>query len=103
VRAALREEIERLQTELVSDDDLKMVKTRAKAGLIRSLANNTGIAGALAQSQTIHGDWRELFRSVEKIDRVTKADIQRIAKKTFVPTNRSTAMIVTENTAPASK
>jgi predicted Zn-dependent peptidase len=103
VRTALREEIERLQQELVSDDDLKMVKTRAKAGLIRSLANNTGIAGALAQSQTLYGDWREFFRSVGKIDQVTKADIQRVAKKTFVPTNRSTAMIVTEETAPASK
>ena len=44
-----------------------------------------------------------LFRSVEKIDQVTKADIQRMAKKTFVPTNRATAMIVTENAMPASK
>ena len=103
VRSALREEIDRLQVEWVSDDDLKMVKTRAKAGLIRSLANNTGIAGALARSQMIHGDWRELFRSVEKIDQVTKADIQRVAKKTFIPTNRTTAMIITENATPAAK
>ena len=96
VQAALRQEIDRLKQEPVTDDDLKMVKTRAKADLIRGLANNTGIAQALARNQVLSGDWRELFRSVDKIDRVTKEDIQRVAKKTFVPTNRTKAMIVTE-------
>ena len=96
---ALREEMERLQKELVSDEDLKMVKTRAKAGLIRGLASNSGVAGALARSQSLYGDWRELFHAVEKIDRVTKEDIQRVAKKTFVPTNRTVAMIVTDTPA----
>ena len=96
---ALREEIEKLKQDLVTDDELKMVKTRAKADLIRSLASNSGVAGALARYQTLYGDWRELFRSVEKIDKVSKADIRRIAKRTFVPTNRTVAMIVNENSA----
>ncbi len=97
VQKALREEIDKLKQELVTDDELKMVKTRAKANLIRGLANNSGIAGALARYQTLYGDWRELFRSVEKIDKVSKDDIQRIAKRTFIPTNRTVAMIVNEN------
>jgi len=74
-----------------------MVKTRAKANLIRGLANNAGIAGALAGNQALYGNWRELFRSVEKIDKVTPEDIQRIARLTFVPNNRTVAMIVSEN------
>ena len=96
VQKALREEIERLQKELVSTEELQMVKTRAKAALIRSLSNNMGIAGALASSQMLHGNWRELFKSVEKIEKVTQQDIQRVAKKAFVPTNRTVAMIVTQ-------
>ena len=96
---ALREEIEKLKRDLVTDEELKMVKTRAKANLIRSLASNNGVAGALARYQTLYGDWRELFRSVDKIDKVTKEDIQRIAKRTFIPTNRTVAMIVNENAA----
>jgi len=99
VQKALREEIERLKNEPVTDEELKMVKTRAKANLIRSLNSNSGIAGALAQYQVLFGDWRELFRSVDKIDRVTKEDIQRVAKSTFRPTNRTVAMIVNETEA----
>jgi predicted Zn-dependent peptidase len=101
VQKALREEIEKLRNELVTDDELKMVKTRAKANLIRSLANNSGIAGALAQNQALFGDWRELFHSVDKIEKVSKEDIQRVAKRTFVPTNRTVGMIVNE-TQPGS-
>jgi len=96
VQKALREEITRLKEQPVTDDELKMVKTRAKAALIRGLDSNNGIAGALARNQALFGDWRELFHSVEKIDKVSKEDIQRIAKKVFVPTNRTVAMIVNE-------
>jgi len=99
VQAAVRDEIEKLKTTPITDDELKMVKTRAKANLIRGLQSNQGIAIQLADSQTLHGDWRELFRNVEKIDRVTKEDIQRVAKATFVPTNRTVAVIVNEKAA----
>jgi predicted Zn-dependent peptidase len=100
VQTALRAEITRLQNEPVSDEELKMVKTRAKANLIRGLASNNGIASALARDQALFGDWHEMFRAVDKIDKVTKEDIQRVAKRTFVPTNRTIAMIV-PNDAPA--
>jgi len=96
VQKALRAEIEKLKAELVTEDELQKVKTRAKANLIRGLASNDGIAEALARNQALYGDWRETFRSVEKIDKVTREDIQRIAKRTFVPTNRTVAMIVNE-------
>ena len=93
---AIREQIERLKNEDVSDEELQMVKTRAKANLVRGLANNQGLAGQLAVSQLRYGDWRELFRSVEKIDKVTKADVRRVANKTFVERNRTVAMIENE-------
>jgi predicted Zn-dependent peptidase len=98
VQGAIRSEIERLKSEPVSDEELSMVKTRAKAGLIRSLRSNSGIAGQLAAYQARYGDWRELFRSVERIEKVTKEDIMRVAKATFVPTNRTVAMIVNDDT-----
>ena len=60
-----------------------MIKTRAKADLIRGLADNQGLAQQLAIYQTRYGDWRELFRQVDRIDKVTKADIRRVANQTF--------------------
>jgi predicted Zn-dependent peptidase len=90
---AIHGEIDRLKKEDISDDELKMIKTRSKANLIRGLADNEGLATQLATYQTRYGDWRELFRSVDRIDQVTKADIRRIANEVFVDTNRTVGFI----------
>ncbi len=95
VAEAIHVEIERLKKEDISDEELKMIKTRAKANLIRSLGDNEGLANNLATYQTRYGDWRELFRSVDKIDQVTKADIRRVANETFNDTNRTVGVIET--------
>src|SRR6202166_4704632 len=90
---AIHVEIERLKKEDITDDELKMIKTRSKANLIRGLAENEGLANQLATYQTRYGDWRELFRSVDRIDKVTKADIRRVANETFNDTNRTVGVI----------
>src|SRR5215467_12336446 len=92
---AIHAEIDRLKTQDVSDDELKMVKTRAKANLIRGLADNSGLAQELAIEQARYGDWRELFGEVDRIEKVTKADIRRVANKTFVQSNRTVGIIET--------
>ena len=90
---AIHAEIERLKKEDISDEELKMIKTRAKANLIRSLGSNEGLASELGLYQARYDDWRELFRSVDRIDKVTKADIRRVANQTFVPDNRTVGII----------
>jgi len=92
---AIHAEIERIKKEDISDEELKMIKTRAKANLIRGLGSNEGLAFQLGLSQARYGDWRELFRQVDRIDKVSKADIRRVANQTFVPTNRTVGIIET--------
>ena len=99
---AIHAEIDRLKNEDISDDELKMIKTRAKANLIRGLDSNEGLAGQMAIYQSRYGDWRELFKYVDRIDQVTKADIRRIAAQTFIPDNRTVGIIETKQ-APAGK
>jgi predicted Zn-dependent peptidase len=93
-------EIEKLKKEDISDDELKMIKTRAKANLIRSLDSNSGLATELGLNQARYGDWRELFREVDRIDKITRADIRRVASKTFTDNNRTVGII--ETATPAS-
>ncbi len=95
MRDAIHQEIERLKTTDVTDAELKMVKTRAKAGLIRSLGSNSGLAAQLALYQARYGDWRELFRQVDRINKVSKEDIRRVANATFVDSNRTEGVIHT--------
>jgi predicted Zn-dependent peptidase len=63
--------------------------------VIRSLGSNSGMASQLAAFQLRFGDWRELFRQLERYDKITKADILRVAKSTFVPSNRTFAILET--------
>jgi predicted Zn-dependent peptidase len=91
----IHEEIERLKTQDVSDEELESIKVRAKADLIRGLANNQGLALQLGEYQALYGDWRELFRQIYNLDKVTKADIRRVASKTFREENRTVAVIET--------
>jgi len=101
VGEAIHAEIDRLKKEDITDDELRMVKTRAKASLVRSLDSNAGLAQNLAVYQTLYGDWRELFRSVDRINAVTKADIRRVANTVFVPTNRTVGIVETVPAANA--
>jgi predicted Zn-dependent peptidase len=103
VKDAIRAEIERLKTEDVGDAELQMVKTRAKASLVRGLGDNSGLAQQLGSYQALYGDWRELFRAVERIDKVTKADVRRVANQVFVPSNRTVGRIETKPEAPATE
>ena len=93
MRTAIHKEIEKLKTTDVTDEELAMFKTRARADLLRGLGDNQGLAEQLAIYQQRYGDWRELFNQLHKIDAVTKADVRRVANKVFVDNNRTYAMI----------
>jgi predicted Zn-dependent peptidase len=101
LRAAIHEEIERLKAQDVTDEELQSVKIRAKADLIRGLDSNTGLAEAFGTYQARFGDWRQIFREVEAVEKVTKADIRRVANAVFKDTNRTSAMIENVQAAAA--
>jgi predicted Zn-dependent peptidase len=94
---AIYVEIEKLKNELVTPEELKKAKTRARADLIRELDSNSGLAAMLTFYQVVTGDWRDLFKQLDKIDKVTAEDIQRVSKEYFTTKNRSVGIIETIN------
>jgi predicted Zn-dependent peptidase len=103
MRDSIHKEIEKLKTAEVTDEELAMFKTRTRASLLHGLADNQGLANDLAEYQTRYGDWRELFRQLDRVDKVTKADIRRVANQVFVAGNRTSAWIETEAPAATAK
>jgi len=71
------------------------VKARAKMSLITRLSDNMGLAQELATTENLRGNWHLLFRELDEIDRVTAADVQRVAQKTFLNSNRTVGLIET--------
>ncbi len=94
VGAALEQEIERLKTEPVADEELQRVKTQLRAALVRSLNSNLGMARSLLEYEVKTGTWRNLFDQLTAIEAVSAADIQRVATETFTPENRTIGRIL---------
>ncbi|NMC44349.1 MAG: insulinase family protein [candidate division Zixibacteria bacterium] len=88
-------EIERLKNEPIPEAELVKIKARAKANMVRGMSSRDGLAGALANAQILYGDWREMFKELDKINAVTPADIQRVANTYFTRPNRTVAYIET--------
>lgn len=98
---AIDAEIDRLKKEPVTQEELAGVKRRARSGLIRGLGDNVNLAIQLANWQVLTGDWRNLFRQLDKINAVTPADIQRVSKAVFIKSNRTVGAIEPLETAQA--
>jgi predicted Zn-dependent peptidase len=98
---AIEEQIERLKKEPVAKEELDGVKRRARSSLIRGLADNSSLAIQLANYQVLTGDWRNLFRQLDKISAVTPEDIMRVSKAVFIKSNRTVGTIEPLETAQA--
>ncbi|MBE9029242.1 insulinase family protein [filamentous cyanobacterium LEGE 11480] len=94
VQTAFHAEIDRLIKTPVSTEELDRVKTQAREGLLRSLDSNSGMAQALLEYENKTGSWRNLFKQIDEIAAITPADIQRVAKATFTPENRTIGRIL---------
>ena len=92
---AIYAELDKIQQEPITAEELEGVKARAKMKFVDSLDSNMGIAMQLAMAQNLEGDWREMFKYLDRIDAVTADDVTRVAKTTFAKSNRTVGMIET--------
>ncbi|MBW7990549.1 MAG: insulinase family protein [Planctomycetes bacterium] len=92
---AIYAEIDKLKTEPVLPEELAKAKTRSRASLIRQLDSNSGLASQLTFYDVITGDWRNLFKQLDDIDKVTAEDIQRVAEQYFTTKNQTVGIIDT--------
>jgi predicted Zn-dependent peptidase len=96
VAKSLDQELERLKNEPVSREELDRAKTSLIVNIFNNLESNLGMAKELAQYQAKTGSWRNLFKQLEAIEKVTPTDIQRVARATFTPENRTIGRILTQ-------
>jgi predicted Zn-dependent peptidase len=83
IENVINEEIEKIKNGEVELHELDRVRTQARAGLVRGLANNTGLTFRFAQTHAVTGDWRNVFRDIDRLSEVTLDDIQRVAQTYF--------------------
>ena len=81
--------IERSKNETPDEETLRRVKIKLRADVIRKLASNTGLAAELTTYYGNFGDWRKLFTELEEYDKVTAADVQRVARTYLIADHRT--------------
>ena len=89
-------EIEKIKKEPVSAQELAKYKQMSKKALIGQMKANGRMAAQLTYYDVVLGDWRLLFDELAAIDRITAADIQRVANAYLIATNRTIGEIVPE-------
>lgn len=75
-------------------EELDRVLNRIASGGVRRLQSNLGLAFQIAGSESLFRDWRETFRSSERLQEVTPEDVREVARRYFGAENRTVATLV---------
>lgn len=94
---AINEEIDKVKNGAITQQELDRARTNARASLIRSLDSNMGLASEFAQADAQEGSWEKVFTQLKELDQVTLDDLQRVANKYFIKSNRTVGLLKTEN------
>ena len=99
LESAIYAELTKLQTDGPTPDELQKAKNQEIAGYYRSLRSIAGRAQVIGSQEVISGDYHKMATVESSINAVTAADIQRVLKQYFQPTNRTVAILI-PTTAP---
>lgn len=94
VEAAVYEEIARLQKEPIADWELQKAKNGARRNFINGLQSSLARANSIGQYAVYYGDPNLINTRLDKVSAVTKEDVQRVANKYLMPTNRTVVITV---------
>ena len=78
------------------NQDLEKAKNILQANFYRDMKTISGRANAIGTFEVFFGDYHKLFNAIPEYDKVTKADVQRVAKKYFTEKNRTVATLIPE-------
>ena len=87
IRQTLLGEVARVRTKPVTLAELTKAKNQLSAGYIFGLESVEGVARELGLSQLVEGDWHRFLDASARYDKVTAADVMRVAAKYLVDSN----------------
>jgi zinc protease len=89
VKAAIDRHVQKLQSEPVAADRLERIKSHLRYAFALSLSTPGEVAGQVAQAVSLTGDPGALNALYAQYQRVTPADVERLAREVFRPQNET--------------
>ena len=85
---AMDSEVEKLQNELISENEFQKLRNQIENNMISQNSTVEGIAESLANYYIYYGDADLINTEISRYMKVTREDIQRVAKEYFRTDNR---------------
>jgi zinc protease len=85
---AMDAEIEKVQKELISDKEFQKIRNQVESNFVQQNSSAVGIAEQLANYHVYYKDANLINTELERYMKVTREDLQRVAKKYLVKENR---------------
>lgn len=83
-----------LQKNGITTAELERVKKQSRMDYLQGLRSNAGLSFQLGFYATTAGDWRMVEKAPDLIKAVTADDVQRVANKYLVDTNRTVVYLI---------
>ena len=93
VQSTMIAEIDKIAESGVSDEEVQRVVQQIKKQREQSLNNTSRVAVQLS-NWAAQGDWRLFFLYRDRVEKVTAADVQRVAKLYMGANNRTTGLFI---------
>jgi predicted Zn-dependent peptidase len=87
------EEFRKLKTEPIGEDELERAKNQSKGNIVLGLESSSARMGNLARQQMYYGRFHTVDEIIADVDRVTPADVQRVATELLVGDNISLTLL----------
>jgi zinc protease len=85
---AMDAEIEKVKNELISEKEFQKIRNQAESQFVQQNATVAGIAEQLANYHVYFGDANLINTELDRYNKVTREDLQRVAKKYLTKENR---------------
>ena len=96
VQAAVDQELAAIAEHGVTDAELARAKNMTAAGFWKKLSTIDGKAQLLGEYEIFHGDWQKLFDAPALFDRVTRTEVQTVARDLLDKRRRTVGVLVPE-------
>jgi zinc protease len=94
VQQILDHELDSVVARGVSDGELARAKNLVEAGFWKKLATIDGKAQLLGEYEVFHGDWLRMFDAPAQFERVTREQVQAVAREILDTRKRTVGMLI---------
>ena len=95
-------ELEKLKSELITEREFEKLRNQVESNIVSSYRTVQGIAEALSDAYFYHGNTNWINTELDEYLKVTREDIQRVARKYMTKENRVVLYYLPKSSQPKS-